>query len=107
MTRLLERWEGVTISGDYTLEQRLGGDESAEFFQTSIAPDGRRAIIKLVPEAVVNGPELFDLWHRTRELHHPNLIELIDYGRADLGGEIVLYAVFEDHDDSLASALCR
>src|SRR6185503_12980014 len=87
--------------------QRLGGDESAEFYQASIAPDGRRAIIKLVPEAVVNGPELFDLWHRTRDLRHPNLIGLMDFGRADLDGEIALYAVFEDHEDSLAAALGR
>jgi hypothetical protein len=35
------------------------------------------------------------------------LIELLDCGRADHGGEIVLYAVFESPDDTLASALSR
>jgi eukaryotic-like serine/threonine-protein kinase len=107
MDQLQKRWEGVTLSGDYTLEKWLGGDDSAAFFQTSIARDGRRAVVKLVPEQVANGPALFDLWERIRQLRHPNLIELIDYGRAEFSGEIVQYAVFEDHDDSLAEALRR
>ena len=107
MSHLREHWEGVSISGDYTLEQWLGGDDSAAFFQTSLAPDGRRAVVKLIPEAVVDGAAPLDLWHRTRQLRHPNLIELLDCGRADHGGEIVLYAVFESPDDTLASALSR
>src|SRR5580693_2799405 len=93
MTHLLERW--------------LGGDDSAAFFQTSLAPDGSRAVVKLVPEAVVDGAGPLDLWHRTRQLRHPNLVEILDCGRADHGGEIVLYAVFESPDDTLASALGR
>ena len=106
MTHFREYWEGVSLSGDYTLEQWLGGDDSAAFFQTS-APDGGRAVVKLVPEAVVDGAAPLDLWHRTRQLRHPNLIELLDCGRADLRGEIVLYAVFESPDETLASALSR
>jgi hypothetical protein len=107
MTHLREHWEGVSLSGDYTLEQWLGGDDSAAFFRTAPAPDGRRAVVKLVPEAVVDGTATLDLWHRTRQLRHPNLIELLDCGRADHGGEIVLYAVFESPDDTLAAALSR
>lgn len=107
MTHFRERWEGVSLAGDYTLEQWLGGDDSAAFFQTSMAPDGRRAVVKLVPEAGVDGAALLDLWQRTRQLRHPNLIELLDCGRADHRDEIVLYAVFESPDDTLASALSR
>src|SRR3984957_9993675 len=107
MTHLRERWEGVSLSENYTLEQWLGGDDSAAFFQTSMAPDGTRAVVKLVPEAVVDGAGLLELWHRTRQLRHPNLIELLDYGQADLGGEIAFYAIFESPDDTLASALSR
>jgi hypothetical protein len=107
MTHLREHWEGVSLSGDYTLEQWLGGDDRAAFFRTAPAPDGRRAVVKLVPEAVVDGTATLDLWHRTRQLRHPNLIELLDCGRADHGGEIVLYAVFESPDDTLAAALSR
>jgi hypothetical protein len=107
MTHLRERWEGVSLCGNYTLEQWLGGDDSAAFFQTSLAPDGGRAVVKLVPEAVVDGAGPLDLWHRTRQLRHPNLVELLDCGRADLGGEIAFYALFESPDDTLASALSR
>ena len=107
MTHLREHWEGVSLSGDYTLEQWMGGDDKAAFFRTSPAPDGSRAVVKLVPEAVVDGTAILDLWHRTRQLRHPNLIELLDCGRADHGGEIVLYAVFESPDDTLAAALGR
>jgi hypothetical protein len=107
MTHLREHWEGVSLSGDYTLEQWIGGDDSAAFFRTAPAPNGRRAVVKLVPEAAVDGTATLDLWHRTRQLRHPNLIELLDCGRADRGGEIVLYAVFESPDDTLAAALSR
>src|SRR5260370_8932816 len=107
MTQLREDWEGVSLPGDFILEQWLGGDESAAFFKTALAPDGRHAVVKLVPEASVDGKAQLDRWHRTRQLRHPNLLELLDCGRADLGGEIVLYAVFESPDDTLASALAQ
>jgi hypothetical protein len=107
MTHLREHWEGASLSENYTLEQWLGGDDSAAFFETSLASDGRRAVVKLVPEAAVDGAGLLDLWHRTRQLRHPNLVELLDCGRADLGGETFFYAVFESPDDTLASALSR
>ena len=107
MIHLREQWEGVCLSQDYTLERCLGGDDSAAFFQTSLAPDGRRAVVKVVRESIVDGAALLELWHRTRQLRHPNLIELLDCGRADHGGETVCYAVFEAPDDTLASALSR
>jgi hypothetical protein len=107
MTHLRERWEGVCLSGNYTLEQWLGGNDNAAFFRTSLAQDGSRAVVKLAPEAVVDGAGPLDLWHRTRQLRHPNLIELLDCGRADHDGEIVLYAVFESPDETLADAIGR
>jgi hypothetical protein len=107
MTHLREHWEGVSLSGDYTLEQWLGGDDRAAFFQTSVATDGRRAVVKLIPEAAADGAAPLDLWHRTRQLRHPNLVELLDCGRADHGGEMAIYAVFESPDETLASALSR
>src|ERR1022692_3606839 len=107
MTHLREHWEGVSLSGDYTLERWLGGDDSAAYFQTSLAPAGRRAVVKLVPEAVLDGATPLGFWHRTRQLRHPNLIELLDCGRAGHRGEVVLYALFESPDDTLAAALSR
>ncbi len=107
MTHLRERWEGVSLCGKYRLERWLGAGEGAAFFQTSLAPDGRRAVVKLIPEAAVDGAEPLNLWHRIRQLRHPNLVELLDCGRADLEGEIAFYALFESPDDTLSSALSR
>jgi eukaryotic-like serine/threonine-protein kinase len=107
MTHMREHWEGVSLSGNYTLERWLDGDDNVAVFETSPGSDGRRAVVKLVPEAVVDGNRLLDLWQRTRQLRHPNLVELFEYGRADCRGEIVLYAVFESPDDTLASALSQ
>ena len=106
MSQLREHWAGVSLPGDYTLEQWLGGDESAVFFQTSLA-SGNRAVVKLVPEGIVDGDAQLELWGRTRQLRHPNLIEFLDCGRAAHDGETVVYGVFESPDDMLASALSQ
>src|SRR4051794_5893207 len=105
MTELMQRWEGVSLPGNLLLEKWLGGDESGAFFQTAL--NGRPATVKLVPEASAATASQLDLWQRTRQLRPPNLLELLDYGRAELSGEIVLFAIFESPDDTLASALAR
>ena len=107
MSQLRERWEGASLPGDYLLQHWLSGDEAAAFFETSVAPDGRRAVVKLVPEAAVDGAVQLALWQRTRSLRHPNLLQLLDCGRAELAGEVAIYAVFEYADDTLASALAH
>jgi len=105
MAQLRESWEGVSLAGDYLLQRWLSGDETAGFFETSPANDGRRAVVKLVPEFAGDGAAQLALWQRTRTLRHPNLRALLDCGRAELAGKTVVYAVFEYADDTLASAL--
>jgi hypothetical protein len=100
---LREHWQGVSLAGNYTLEEWLGGDGTTAYFQASL-PQGR-AVVKLVAESAGDGDAPLDLWHRIRQLRHPNLIELLDFGSAEHGGETVYYAVFESPDDTLASAL--
>ena len=107
MSQLRDRWEGASLPGDYLLQRWLSGDEAAAFFETSIAPDGRRTVVKLVPESAVDGDAQLALWQRTRSLRHPNLLQLLDCGRAELADEVVVYAVFEFADDTLASALAH
>ena len=106
MTHLQAQWEGVSLPRNYTLEEKLAGDESGAFFQASSA-EGRRAIVKFVREASGDDSVTPDLWHRIRHLRHPNLIELLDCGRAEHEGEVVLYAVFESPDETLDAALSR
>jgi eukaryotic-like serine/threonine-protein kinase len=105
MNQLREHWEGVSLPGDYLLERWLSGDDAAGFFETSLASDGSRAVVRLVRESEVDSDAQLALWQRTRQLRHPNLRELLDCGRAELSGDVVLYAVFEHADDTLAAAL--
>src|SRR5450432_278233 len=105
MNQLREHWEGVALPGDYLLERWLSGDDAAGYFETSRGPEGGRAVVKLVPEPAVDAAAQLALWQRTRLLRHPNLVELLDCGRAELAGETVLYAVFESADDTLDAAL--
>ena len=105
MAQLREHWEGVSLPGDYVLERWVGGDEDAAFFETAPGSDGRRSLVKLVREYSVGSAARLALWQRTRQLRHPNLLDLLDCGRAELGGEIALYAVFEAADDTLGAAL--
>jgi eukaryotic-like serine/threonine-protein kinase len=107
MNQLRERWEGVALPGGYLLQPRLSGDEAAGFFETSLPSGGRRAIVKLAKESAGDGAAQLALWQRTRLLRHPNLGQLLDCGRAELGGETAVWAVFEYADDTLAAALGR
>ena len=106
MTHLQEHWEGVSLPGDYTLEQWLSGDGTAALFQTSLAGGGR-AVVKLIPEASGGADRRLGLWQRTRHLRHPNVVELLDCGRAEHNGETAAYAVLEFPEDTLASGLSR
>jgi hypothetical protein len=105
MNQLREHWEGVSLPGDYLLERWLSGDDAAGFFETLLASDGSRAVVRLVRESEVDSDAQLALWQRTRQLRHPNLCELLDCGRAELSGDVVLYAIFEHADDTLAAAL--
>ncbi len=107
MNQLRERWEGVALPGGYLLQQWLHGDEAAGVFETSLSSDGRRAIVKLTPESAGDGAAQLALWQRTRLLRHPNLRQVLDCGRAELGGETAVWAVFEYAEDTLAAALGR
>ena len=107
MSQLRDRWEGVSLPGDYLLQRWLSGDEVAAFFETTVAPDGRRAVVKLMPALSGDAAAQLALWQRTRSMRHPNLLQLLDCGRAELADEVVVYAVFEHADDTLASALAN
>ncbi len=92
ITRSNKAWEAMTTLRSFRLRRDT---------------DGHRAVVKLVPEAAVEGAPPLDLWHRIRQLRHPNLVDLLAFGRADHEGQIVFYAVFESPDETLASALSR
>jgi hypothetical protein len=106
MTHLQEQWQGIALTGNYTLGQWLEGNESAARFQGTTA-EGQRCIVKLTRQAGSDDLAPLDLGHRARQLRHPNLVELLDFGRTEHEGAAFFYAIYEAPDDTLASALQR
>ena len=111
MSQLRERWEGVSLPGEYLLERWVNGDDDAGFFEASRGesegPAAEHFTIKVLPQSHADASAQLALWERTKDLEHPNLRRLVDFGRAELDGQIVLYAVMEKADDTLASALSQ
>ncbi|MEO8597034.1 MAG: SPOR domain-containing protein [Candidatus Solibacter sp.] len=109
MSELRERWEGVSLPGDYLLTRWVSSEDNAGIFDacsgTEAGPDAARVTVKLVPQTDADGSAQLGLWQRTKGLEHPHLRRLLDFGRAELDGQIVLYAVLERADDTLAAAL--
>jgi eukaryotic-like serine/threonine-protein kinase len=105
MTDSREHLEGISLGGQYVLQRWLGGDETAALFLTSFGPDGRRAVLKLIPEGLVGADQQLALWRRTVLLRHPNLLDMLDCGRADVGSHGFLYAVLEYPEDRVSLAL--
>ena len=107
MTRLWDQLEGVNLAGAYGLEQFLESERNGAWFRTAFGPEQRPATLKLVSAFGSDGEHQLALWRKTAQLSHPNLLALLDCGRAEVEGEPFLYAVFECPDDSLASALAN
>ena len=105
MTHVWSQLEGVSLAGQYGLQQRLGGDDAGVWFVTSRTPAGTPALAKLVPCAPSAVGGQLALWQRTALLSHPHLLALLDCGRADVDGESFLFAIFEYPDDRLATAV--
>src|SRR6185369_3431800 len=100
-----ELLEGVSLAGRYALEQWLGSDATGAFFLTTFGPDQQRAVAKLIVEDPDTGSARLELWQQTEQLQHPNLLPLRDCGRTEYGNDFLLYAIFEETEDSLTAAL--
>src|SRR6185369_13754270 len=105
MTHEWEQFEGVSLAGEYLLEQWLGSDPTGAFFLTRHGVAKLRTVLKLIIEDGSGEARRLAWWQQTARLLHPNLLPLLDCGRAEYGDESLLYAVFESPDDSLGAAL--
>ena len=105
MTSTWQSLQGVVLAGRYPLDQCLGESENSTLFRTSYGPEARPAVLRLIPAGAVAADLQVTLWRRSAGFSHPNILPLLDSGRADYNGEPVLYAVFESPDETLQSAL--
>jgi eukaryotic-like serine/threonine-protein kinase len=97
--------EGVCLAGDYGLLEWLGESDNAAFFKTNYGSDAQPAILKLIPATAEDLDPQLELWNRIGSLSHPNLLRLLDWGRAEQAGDSFLYAVFEFPEETLSAAL--
>jgi hypothetical protein len=117
---------GSSLPQGYVLEKCLEEEEGAALYLTSFtppavaaeeplepeapssgAPAPRQALVKLVTGHTAPAGQL-TAWERLVGIPHPNVLQLLDCGRAGpLGphGGHFLYAVFEYPDDRLETAL--
>jgi eukaryotic-like serine/threonine-protein kinase len=105
-----KQWEGVCLAGEFGLDEWLGESDRAAFYRTSYGPDHRPAVLKLIPADAIDSELQLELWRDLRELSHPALLQLLDFGccQPDGGdGDSCLYAVYEFPEDTLEAALGR
>lgn len=96
-------YEGVTIDGAFPLQKLLLPEGRSAFFSTS-GPGGEPAMVRLI-ECHFDEDEILARWHSLAVLNHPHFLKLERYGRIELDGGPVAYAVFEKVDGNLAAVL--
>lgn len=105
MTYAWKDLEGVSLAGEFGLDQWLGSEPSGAFFLTSFGPERRGAVLKLAVEDPSTAGAQLRLWRRAARLTHPSLMAVLDCGRTDYGEDSFVFAVFEAPDDSLTAAV--
>ena len=105
MTYSWKDWEGRTVDGKYVLANYLGGSESSAVFRTRAVgsdPSTNDVAIRLVPLSGGDAEAQLRRWQETIALSHPNLLPLLNTGRAIVDGAEVVYAVEELAEENLA-----
>jgi len=96
-----KQWEGRAVIERFPLRRYLGGTSRSAVFLTEAA-DGVKAAIKLIP--LDSGAA--EAWLLRRELashlSHSGLLRLLEFGRCEIGGESLVFAVMEYADEDLS-----
>lgn len=99
---------GLTISGRYTIERRIGVGGMGTVYLGTHCVLGHRVAVKVLHERFARDPQLkqrFENEARTYgKLSHPNLVSLHDFGNAPDG---TLYMVMEYCPGTMLSVLVR
>lgn len=101
--RLWNEYEGTTIAGDFPLEKLLSPEGRSAFFYTTNG-SGTPAVIRLI-EAHFDEEEILSRWQRVSDLEDPHLLRLKKFGKTELEGTPLVYAVMENSDADLSQVL--
>ena len=95
----LERFIGEALDGKYLLERLLGqGGMGAVYLAIHLGTD-RPVALKLIAPEFMRNDEFVERFKREARaagrLRHPNVVDVTDFGFAQVGGERVAYLVME------------
>jgi eukaryotic-like serine/threonine-protein kinase len=100
---LWNEYEGRTIDGVYPLTKLLEPEGRSAFFATPNG-SGTPAVIRLI-EAHFDDEEILARWRGVQALNHPNLVKLKAFGKVELDGSPLVYAVMEPADANLGEII--
>ncbi len=99
-------WVGRMIDGRFTLLEWLGGSERGGVFRTELeGPRAEKAAIKLIPADAADAGARYSGWASSMKLSHPHLMSVFRFGRCQVDGISLIYAVTEFADEILAQVL--
>lgn len=104
MPEAWSHWEGQLVNGKFNLTKYLGGSEQSAVFLTN-HPEHGAATIKLIASEPAAAELQLARWREAQPLSHPNLVRIFDFGRCQVSGRDLIFAVMEHAEESLAQIL--
>ncbi len=105
MSDIWKLCEGQVVDNRFRLRLHLGGtDDSAVFLTHLPDPQSQKAAIKFIPAGPAADFQL-SLWHRSKQLTHPNILRIFEIGRCRLENRDRLFVVMEYAEEDLSQIL--
>jgi hypothetical protein len=105
MTTTWLELEGLPLAKSLWLKARLSAGNADAWYLATF--HGRPSAVRIMPAADASAAAQLADWCAARQLEHPNLVRLLDCGRAEAEGADVIYAACEYPDDFLAATLAE
>src|SRR5690348_10661051 len=96
---LWTEYEGRTIDGAFPLTRLLQPEGRSAFFSTPNG-SGKPTVIRLI-ESHFDDDLILARWRGVAALDHPNLVRLKKFGKVEMDGAPLAYAVMEPADGNL------
>jgi len=101
-----EQWVGQIVDGKFRLDRSLGGADRTAVFLIEKTPDSPSPrLIRLLESTSEGAAEQYARWQSSSRLSHPHLIQILETGRSEIGGQDVFYVVSEYGEENLAQII--
>jgi hypothetical protein len=102
---LWTEYEGRTIDGAFPLAKLLQPEGRSAFFSTPNG-SGTPTVIRLI-ESHFDDDDILARWRGVAALNHPNLVKLKNFGKVEMDGAPLVYAVMEPADGNLGEIIAE